>query len=102
MKYSRLRRRRKKKRKSQEGYRQTRIRSNTSRSRRKRVRMLEDWGKPNAKFYGRFLWKPPDSEKYSSKCEACEEKRTACFAVSNQFLSMTICEQHTVLHYKIV
>ena len=50
--------------------------------------MLEDWGKPNAKFYGRFLWKPPDSEKYSSKCEACEEKRTSCFAVRNQFLSL--------------
>ena len=47
--------------------------------------MLQDWGTANAKFYGRLLWKPPNSEKYNPKCEACEDKRSQCFAVSEQF-----------------
>ena len=50
--------------------------------------MLQDWGTANAKFYGRLLWKPPNSEKYNPKCEACEDKRSQCFAVSDQFLTM--------------
>ena len=79
----RSQRRRKKRRKSYERNWQSKIRSKTSGSRRKRVKMLENLGKPNAKFYGRLLWKPPESEKYSSKCQACEEKRTQCFTVSN-------------------
>ena len=37
---------------------------------------------PNAKFYGRYLWKPPNSELHNPVCRECEEKRSACFTVS--------------------
>ena len=37
---------------------------------------------PNAKFFGRSLWKPSKSEENSPICKACEEKRSACFAES--------------------
>ena len=61
--------------------------------------MLQDWGTANAKFYGRLLWKPPNSEKYNPKCEACEDKRSQCFAVSDQFLTMEdFCRELTLQH----
>ena len=80
MKRSRWRGRRRKRRRFHGSNLQNKI---ASYPKRKRVRMLQDWGTADAKFYGRLLWKPPNSEKYNPKCEACEDKRSQCFAVSN-------------------
>lgn len=38
---------------------------------------------PNARFFGRPMWKPSNSEESSLVCRACEKKRSACFGVSN-------------------
>ena len=45
--------------------------------------MLTGMMGPNAKFYGRPMWKPSNSEDNSIICRSCEEKRSACFVVSN-------------------
>ena len=55
--------------------------------------MFDSMMGPNAKFFGRAMWKPSNSEENSPICGSCEEKRSACFVVSNPGCSNTCPKQ---------